>query len=64
MEEIKERIECAQEIYVELLKRGHNLLAEKVQEIIEDLQEDLENEWYIGQYGIWGFLGLSEKSFL
>ena len=64
MEEIKERIEYAQEIYVELLKRGHNLLAETVQEIIEDLQEDLENEWYIGTYGIMGYLGLSEKSFL
>ncbi|AKI96566.1 hypothetical protein [Kosmotoga pacifica] len=64
MEELSERIEYAQEIYVELLKRGHNLLAEKVQGIIEDLQEDLENEWYIGQYGIWGWLGLSEKSFM
>jgi CMP-2-keto-3-deoxyoctulosonic acid synthetase len=62
--EMIERLENLEQMYIKLLNHGHKLLAERVQEEIESIHEQLDDYRYIERFGEYAWNGVSERDFL
>lgn len=62
--ELHERLENARQLYIELIKRRHFMLADRVRQVIEDIQEEMSDRDFIAKYGLNAWHGISERDFL
>lgn len=62
--ELIERLENLEQLYIRLLNHGHQMLAERVQDEIESIHEQLDDYRYIERFGEYAWNGVSERDFI